>query len=124
VGANGGNGVNGVNGAVDAPGVQRLPFLGRDAAFDDGPLRLALLLRRPVLFMAGLYRGGKVYDVRLEPLADFSHAPTDAAAREALLHQALRDYVARLEALCREAPYNWFNFHDFWNEDAAAATAD
>ncbi len=23
-------------------------------------------------------------------------------------------YVAMLEALCREAPYNWFNFYDFW----------
>jgi predicted LPLAT superfamily acyltransferase len=101
-------------------GVRRLPFLGRDAAFDDGPLRLALVLRRPVLFMVGLYRGGNGYDVRFEPLADFSQPPADGAAREALLQQALRAYVARLEALCREAPYNWFNFHDFWDEDAAA----
>ncbi len=104
---------------VARSGVHRLPFLGHDAPFDDGPLRLALLLRRKLLFMVGLYRGGNVYDVRFELLADFRDPPATAAAREALLMQTLRDYVARLEALCREAPYNWFNFHDFWDEDAA-----
>ena len=34
---------------------------------------------------------------------------------------ALARYVATLEALCREAPYNWFNFFDFWGEDEADA---
>ena len=29
----------------------------------------------------------------------------------------------QLEALCREAPYNWFNFFDFWADDAGAVTA-
>ncbi len=94
-----------------------LPFLGLPAGFSDGPLRLAMLLRRRVIFMVGLYLGGGRYDVRFETLADFRHAPADAAAREQLVLQALRGYVARLEALCREAPYNWFNFYDFWNED-------
>jgi predicted LPLAT superfamily acyltransferase len=32
--------------------------------------------------------------------------------------RCLLDYVARLEALCREAPYNWFNFYDYWREEA------
>jgi predicted LPLAT superfamily acyltransferase len=27
---------------------------------------------------------------------------------------AMRHYVARLEHFCRDAPYNWFNFYDFW----------
>ena len=35
-----------------------------------------------------------------------------------MIHAALRDYVARLERLCREAPYNWFNFYDYWREDS------
>lgn len=96
-----------------------LPFLGRDAPFGDGPFRLALLLRRRVVFMAGVYRGGTRYDVRFEPLADFSAPPADAAARDNLLRAAMAAYVQRLEALCREAPYNWFNFFDFWHEDKA-----
>ena len=49
----------------------QIPFLGRPAAFSDGPLRLAMLLRRRVIFMVGLYLGGNRYDVRFETLADF-----------------------------------------------------
>ena len=91
-----------------------LDFLGAPARFSDGPLRLAMLLRRRVIFMVGLYRGGNRYDVSFETLADFSQPLGSAAEREAVLHASLQAYVARLESLCREAPYNWFNFHDFW----------
>jgi predicted LPLAT superfamily acyltransferase len=99
-------------------GIVELPFLGHNARFSDGPFRLALLLKRQLVFMVGLYRGGARYDVRFEALADFSAAPADAAARDNLLRDAMRAYVQRLEGLCREAPANWFNFYDFWNEDA------
>ncbi len=98
----------------------RLPFLGAPAVFNDGPLRLAMLLKRKVIFMVGLYRGGARYDVRFELLADFSQPPTDPARRDEQLRTALLAYVARVESLCREFPYNWFNFHDFWDEDATA----
>lgn len=101
-------------------GIVELPFLGQPARFIDGPLRLAMLLKRRVLFMAGPYLGGNRYDLRFEVLADFTDVPREAAAREAALAAAVAAYVARLEALCREAPYNWFNFFDFWDEERAA----
>lgn len=97
----------------------QLPFLGRPAPFGDGPFRLAALLRQRVVFMVGLYLGGDRYEVRFVPLADFRARESDAAARERRIEAALCDYVALLESLCREHPYNWFNFHDFWHEDAA-----
>ena len=100
-----------------SPGIE-IPFLGMPALFSDGPLRLALLLRRRVIFMVGLFLGGRRYDVRFETLADFREPPTDPAARELLIRQTLHVYVARLEALCHEAPYNWFNFYDYWREEA------
>jgi len=93
-----------------------LPFLGKNAIFNDGPFRLAALLQRKVFFMVGLYLGGARYEVRFEPLADFSQGPA-AGGREAQIREALEAYVARLEVLCREHPHNWFNFHDFWLED-------
>ena len=97
----------------------RLPFLGHAAGFSDGPFRLAALLRRPVVFMAGLYHGGAVYELRFVELADFSRGePGNAAAQEARIQEALQRYVALLESLCRESPYNWFNFFDFWADDA------
>jgi len=95
-----------------------LPFLGHPTVFNDGPFRLAAMLRRRVYFMAGLYGGGARYDVSFEPLADFTERLTDPAEREARIQAALVAYVERLEVLCRAYPYNWFNFHDFWLEDA------
>ncbi|HET7525884.1 MAG TPA: acyl-CoA synthetase [Burkholderiaceae bacterium] len=107
-----------VLGAVGArSSLVELPFLGAPARFSDAPLRLAALLRRRVIFMAALYRGGRRYDVRFEALADFTQGSADATQRDNRLRDALQAYVQRLEALCREAPYNWFNFFDFWNED-------
>jgi predicted LPLAT superfamily acyltransferase len=95
----------------------RLPFLGDEVEFSDGPFRLADLLRQRIVFMVGLYLGGARYEVRFEPLADFRQRPADAAAREARIHAAVAEYVRRLESLCREQPSNWFNFHDFWRDD-------
>lgn len=92
-------------------------FLGRPAPFSDGPFRLAAMLRRRVVFMAGLHAGGNRYDVRFEALADFSTRITDPAERERQIRDAVLAYAARLEAVCRERPDNWFNFHDFWRED-------
>ena len=97
--------------------VTMIPFLGRPAPFSDGPFRLAAMLRRPLLFMAGIYHEGARYEVRFEPLADFSDLRGDAAARERAIQGALQAYVQRLEALCRAHPHNWFNFHDFWLDD-------
>jgi predicted LPLAT superfamily acyltransferase len=100
-----------------------LPFLGVPAMFSDGPFRLAAMLRRKVVFMAGLYRGGRTYDLRFIELADFSGlagpGPGSGAARDLAIRAALERYVQTLEALCREAPFNWFNFYDFWAHDDA-----
>jgi len=90
-----------------------VPFLGAPARFADGPFRLAAMLRRKLVFMASVYRGGNRYELRFGELADFS-AAASSDERDALIGKALARYVATLEALCREAPYNWFNFFDFW----------
>ena len=100
-----------------------MPFLGQPARFSDGPFRLAALLRRPVVFMTGLYHGGANYELRFIELADFSQrAPGGGADMDAQIHVAMARYVSIVETLCREAPYNWFNFFDFWAEDANSPT--
>lgn len=86
-----------------------LPFLGAPARFPLGPMRMAAMLRCRVQFMAGLYLGGNRYALHFEPLADFAAAPATPEA-------ALERYVACLERHCRAAPFNWFNFFDFWAE--------
>lgn len=88
------------------------PFLGAPARFATGPFRLAAALRRTVVLMFGLYRGGRRYDVHFERVADLRW--TDRAERERVIEESLRHYVGRLEHYCRQAPYNWFNFYDYW----------
>ena len=89
-------------------------FLGKMAPFPVGPFRMAALLRRPVFFMAGLYLGGNRYQIHFEPLADFSETPR--AERDAAMRAAQQHYAERLSHFCRLAPYNWFNFFDFWQK--------
>ena len=98
-----------------------LPFLGTPAKFSDGPFRLAAMLRRPVIFMTGLYQGGRVYELRFTELADFRERPPGGAAeQDERIEAAMQTYVSLLESLCRESPYNWFNFFDFWAPDDLA----
>jgi predicted LPLAT superfamily acyltransferase len=90
----------------------RIPFLGAAAEFPVGPMRLAAMLKRPVLFMSGRYLGGNRYAIHFERLADFSDI--ERSGRDAAIQSAVVAYAACLERHCRAAPYNWFNFFDFW----------
>jgi predicted LPLAT superfamily acyltransferase len=102
--------------------LERLDFLGASAGFPLGPLRMAAMLRRPAIFMTGLYRGNNRYDVHFEALADFS--AVSRGDRTAQVRTALERYVALVEKYCHAAPYNWFNYFDFWHGDAPGATHD
>jgi predicted LPLAT superfamily acyltransferase len=64
-----------------------------------------------VLFF-GLYLGGRRYEVRLEPFANA--IPLGSREREAAVRPWVERYARRLEHQCRDAPYNWFNFYDYW----------
>jgi predicted LPLAT superfamily acyltransferase len=99
-----------------------LPFLGQPARFSDGPFRLAAMLRRRVVFMAGLYHGGNRYELRFVELADFRpESPAHGIDVDQRVRDALQSYVSLLETLCHESPYNWFNFFDFWADDASVS---
>jgi predicted LPLAT superfamily acyltransferase len=92
--------------------VHEVTILGERAYLPTGPMRAAAILRRSVIFMVGLYRGGNRYHVVFEPIADFSI--TSATSRDAAVREAVERYAALLDKYCRLDPYNWFNFFDFW----------
>jgi predicted LPLAT superfamily acyltransferase len=78
-------------------------------------MRVAAALRAKVIFMTALYRGGNRYDVRFEPLADFRGVDAmTRSQRDTAVREAIEEFARRLEKCAREAPDNWFNFHDFW----------
>ena len=97
---------------VEGKDLVRYDFLGTPAAFPQGPFRVAMLLQRPVVLMVGIYRGGRLYEVFFESLVEPSASrPRDV---NTWVDEAMRRYVSRLEHYCRVAPFNWFNFYDFW----------
>ncbi|WP_423198736.1 MULTISPECIES: LpxL/LpxP family acyltransferase [unclassified Cupriavidus] len=89
----------------------RVPFLGAPARFPVGPYVLASLLDCP-LFAMGCVRHGKGHLMRVTELAREVRLPR--ASREAALAGYATAYVQWLEALLVTAPYDWFNFYDFW----------
>jgi predicted LPLAT superfamily acyltransferase len=91
----------------------RCPFLGVPAPFPEGPYRLAMLLEAPIVLFFGLYQGGNRYRIFLESLPDDASGARAGGAKTA---QWVERYVRRLEHHARAAPYNWFNFYDFWGE--------
>lgn len=109
--------------ALGDEATRAIQFFGEPARFPLGPFRMAAILRRPVVFMVGLYAGGKRYDIHFEKLADFSEVP--AGGRQAQMEAAMDRYAALLEKYGRMAPHNWFNFYDFWQGagDTKPATA-
>jgi len=95
--------------------VMMADFLGRPAPFPTAPWQLAAALKVPVVLCFGLYRGGNRYDLHFETFAD--QLKLERAQRDAELQQTIQRFAHRVAHHARSAPYNWFNFYDFWRAD-------
>jgi predicted LPLAT superfamily acyltransferase/GT2 family glycosyltransferase len=94
--------------------VSQIPFLGRKAPFSAGPYVLAHLLGCPVYLLFCLREKGG-YRLYFERFAERIELPRGAARGEALAAHARR-YASRLADLALIAPFQWYNFFDFWNQ--------
>jgi predicted LPLAT superfamily acyltransferase len=92
-----------------------VPFLGREAPFPIGPIFLAYLLQCPV-YLFFCVKDGPGYRVHMAPFAERIDLPR--REREAALKTWVAKYATAVEAQCRQTPLQWFNFFDFWGEDA------
>ena len=93
------------------------PLLGVPAPFPTAPWLIASVLKAPVMLAFGLYRGGNRYDLLFEPFAPVVEVPR--AQRTEALSVLVHRYAGRLEQHLRGAPWNWFNFYDFWHSEAS-----
>ena len=96
-------------------------FMGGTASMPDGPWVLAAALRVPVILGFGIYRGGAHYETHFELFSERILLPRQN--RHEALQAVIQQYALRLEHYVKLAPYNWFNFYDYWNEDAAPAAS-
>lgn len=91
--------------------VSRVPFLGQDAHFSQGPYVLAALMGCPVFLMFCL-REGNGHRVIFEPFAGRVELPR--RDKDAALTDLAARYAQRLEHHCLRDPLQWYNFFDFW----------
>ncbi len=89
-------------------------FLGQTALFPTGPLIIAHLIKAPVILCFGLHQGGDQYDVYFHQFSD--EIVLARESRQEQLSHYIKKYSTILEQHCRENPYNWYNFYDFWKE--------
>jgi predicted LPLAT superfamily acyltransferase len=104
--------------ALNSAQSARLPFLGAVAPFPVGAYVLAAMLHCPLYFMVCVRRG-RGHRLVLRLLAERVVLPR-ASRQQALTEQAAA-YARQLEAVLREAPFEWFNFFDFWGQPDALA---
>ncbi len=90
-------------------------FLGANAVFPEGPFLVPIVLRAPVVLCLALKRDKSHYDIFLETLAEAGKTPN--AQRDVVLQDRVDAYAARLEHYTRMAPFQWFNFYDFWRQE-------
>ena len=93
----------------------QVQFFGQEIAFPAGPLALAALCQCPVILFFGLYQGNRRYAVYFEPLAE--RIILERRHRQSQLTEWVQCYADRLEHYTRLAPYNWFNFYDYWGDE-------
>lgn len=93
-------------------------FMDRTARLPENPWILAGVLHAPVLAGFGIYRGANRYQVRFELLA--ARVVLGRANRSEAIRGYAQQYATCLEAQVRAAPYNWFNFFEFWSDEATA----
>jgi predicted LPLAT superfamily acyltransferase len=101
--------------ALSAHGLVKVSFLGGTVAMPTAPFRIAAMTGRPVILMLGLFRGGNRYDLHFETLIE--EPVLSRAGRDETLRQWAQRFADRLAHYCHEAPYNWFNFYEFWLPD-------
>ncbi len=86
-------------------------FLGAPAPFPAAPWEIAAALGAPVVLGFGVYLGGNRYHLHFDVVAERIVRERDGGPP---LSAWVQIYADRLAARVRAAPYNWFNFYDFW----------
>lgn len=106
-----------VDRALDSDRTVAVDFLGGRALFPVGPWQMAHVLGVPIVLGFGVYHGGNRYTAHLELFTEHLRLPRES--RDAAIAGFAQRYAQRLENYVRAAPYNWFNFYDYWQPERA-----
>lgn len=91
-------------------------LLGDAVEFTTAPILMAASLKVPVVMFFGLYKGGNQYEIHFELLAEKIKLRRETRVED--LRFWMQKYVTKLEHYMKKAPYNWFNFYDYWDDES------
>ncbi len=90
-------------------------FLGRPARIPLSPFLVACTLGAPLLTSICVRTGSGTYSAAVDLLSPGEVVPR--RQRDARAAALARDYARVLEQYCRDYPYQWFNFYDYWEDE-------
>ena len=95
-----------------------IPFLGKEAPFSSGIFSLTALINAPVYFVFGLRDRDLALKPKYHMYVHKSPLSFDCSRKERLARSSLlaRSFAALLETYCKEYPFQWYNFFDFWQK--------
>lgn len=92
-------------------------FLGKPAPFPYGTFLIPFLLKCPVYYMFGLRSKTSVFNPKQRLYLEKSLVNTDCSRgeREDNIKALCAEFSGKLEKYTKMYPYQWYNFHNFWN---------
>lgn len=91
----------------------KLELLGKEAPFPLGPFFTAALHGLSVISVSVMKAAARRYVILIAPL-DYPQQGSHKAQAERLA----RRWAEELERIVKAYPLQWFNYYDFWHEDA------
>ena len=97
-----------------------IPFLEEQAPFSVGAFYLAVLLNVPVYFVFALRRGELSISPEYDMYVHKQNIPLNCTKKERLERSAelTRAFAQMLETHCKNHPFQWYNFYNFWSKGA------
>lgn len=91
----------------------KLKFLGKEAEFPYSIFKLIVSLQVPVSFVFAFKETSSHYHFFATPAKLYTDAD-----REVAITKLSGDYVNEIEKKIKSYPIQWFNYYDFWQEQA------
>lgn len=96
-------------------------FLGQPAPLPIGPYMLAKALACPVKFMFAYREPNNEQKIRFDVTAVCDRLTLSRKHKVQDITQYAQLFADKLQQHSSVAPYQWFNFYDFWHSEAMAA---
>ncbi len=93
-----------------------MEFLNKPAKFPTGPVYLASKNNVPVSFVYTLKDSATHYHFYATKGKTYPY-PAKIKTRKHEIKNMVQDYVNSLESIIKKYPFQWFNYHPFWDEE-------